>query len=154
MDSTLDHGIIFWAFGFPQDSWIAGLDRGHSALDEDGRFLIFILLGQDREVHVADLEYGFFLKNVLVKNELIFFVFGLGFAISWALFWLIFFALNGDHEIFVVPEIGKGYSLIRDVFDRYGVSQRDVFLTGFDEGCWGEIAFGEFDGDGIERALR
>jgi hypothetical protein len=48
---------------------------------------------------------------------------------------MIFFALNGDHEIFVVPEIGKGYSLIRDVFDRYGVSERDVFLTGFDESC-------------------
>lgn len=67
---------------------------------------------------------------------------------------MIFFALNGDHEILVVPEIREGYSLIRDVFDRYGVSERDVFLTGFDESCWGEIALSKFDGDGVERAGR
>jgi hypothetical protein len=86
MDSTLNHGIVFGTFGFRQDSRIAGLDWSLSAFDEDRRLLIFILLGQDGEIHVTDFDYGFFLKNVLINNELILFLFRDNFSVAGTLF--------------------------------------------------------------------
>lgn len=153
MDSTLNHGIVFGAFGFRQDSWIVGLDWSFSAFDEDRRLLIFILLGQDGEIHVTDFEYGLFLKNVLINNRLILFLFGYEFAVTGTFLWIAFSALDWYHEVFILSQIGDGDFLIGDVFDRYCISKWDMLLTSFDESCRGQIAFGEFDGDRVERAF-
>lgn len=74
-----------------------GLDWGFSGFGEYRGLLIFILWGEYREIHVTDFENRFFLKNVLINNQLIIIFFREHPAIPGSLLRVSLFALNRYH---------------------------------------------------------
>ena len=116
--------------------------------------MAFIRKRHLREVHVADFENGFFLKNVCVNNGLMLILLGDEPAISVTFLRVSLFALDWDQQVLMLRDVCNGYPLIRNVIYGKSICERNMFLAGYDKGSWRQVALCELDWYGLKRAFR